>query len=195
MKLNLNGGGGEPWARGTRRRPFLRRHGFVSPLLGILRLASRHLQMTPPTLGGRGTGSDPALLQPGREQVQCAGQLGQVFKRERNQLSASLPAGVRRGMLGPHRAGTGKANCGTPRTPLSLLGFLGCCDAVGWAGGGESRRVGGSRQRCPSPHPPETPPSVVQSGDSIHVKPTFLEPTGPARSSHTGRSLSCLMRK
>lgn len=167
----------------------------LSPLLGILRLASRHLQMTPPTLGGRGTGSDPALLQPGREQVQCAGQLGQVFKRERNQLSASLPAGVRRGMLGPHRAGTGKANCGTPRTPLSLLGFLGCCDAVGWAGGGESRRVGGSRQRCPSPHPPETPPSVVQSGDSIHVKPTFLEPTGPARSSHTGRSLSCLMRK
>lgn len=45
---------------------------------------------------------------------------------------------------------------------------------------------------CSSPSPDAschrlgTPPSGARSGDSIHVKPTFLEPTGPARSSHTG---------
>ena len=50
--------------------------------------------------------------------------------------------------------------------------------------------MGGGRQSRPCPYPPETPPSVVQSGDSIHVKPTFLEPTG--QQDHLTQADRCL---
>lgn len=139
----------------------------------------------PPSWVGMGTESDPV-----GEQAHCAGQLGQVSKGEWNQPAASPPASVRVSVLSPCSAQRGKASYGDP--PLSLFDFLEFC-GLGLVGEIEG---GGRRQaELPLSASAGAPPSVVQSGDSIHVKPTFLEPTGPARSSHTGGSLSCLMRK
>lgn len=157
------------------------------PLLGTRNVCPRLFisSQDPPPWVWTGAGSDPALCsQPGGEQLR------EVFKGEQSQPPASPPASVRRGVLGPPGAGMGKFTSGT-----TLFHSVASYDVMMlWAGAGrgESRKVGGAH---PCPRPLETPPPVVHSGDSIHVKPTFLEPKGPARSSHTGRLLSCLMRK
>ena len=77
-------------------------------------LVSSFPARTPYPGRGTGTGSDPALCsQPDGEQARCTEKLGKVFNGEESQPSASPPASVRRGVLGPRGVGMGRCNSGT----------------------------------------------------------------------------------
>lgn len=134
--------------------------------IAVCVLGALRLQMGPPPWVGLGTGTGPALITAG-EQAQCAD------AQERSKVSrmSHLPAHppVSGGRAGHPWSRDSEAPCGWT---------LGCRQAMHWGWWGESRRVRGRVGSTALSPPTGDPSSVARSGDSIHVKPTFLEPTG-----------------